>query len=117
MTTLEIILATLNALLTSGGIVVLATLRSTIKASKATAQVAGTDANEKLMKSYEQHILEPILKANEKTNRKLDRLTRAIEKIPSCQYANQCPVSAELQKSCSDCDGNTDNKKRDNCDT
>lgn len=111
MTTAEIILAVLNTLLVSGGLVVLATLRSTIKTSKATAQGAGTDANEKLMQSYEEHILNPILKANEKTNRKLDRLTKAIEKIPSCPHAAQCPVSAELQKSTTGSDWNDNDQK------
>lgn len=105
MTTVEIILTVLNSLLVSGGLVVLVTLRSTIKTSKANAQGAGTDANDKLMQSYEEHILNPILKANEKTNRKLDRLTRAIEKIPTCKHAAQCPVSDELQKSAADCSG------------
>lgn len=134
MTTAEIILAVLNTLLVSGGIVVVATLRSTVKTSKASAQGAGTDANDKLMKSYEEHILNPVLKEldalrrereelrgayeesrtneqkmvklYEKTNRKLDRLARAIEKIPECEYSrnHQCPVSSELRKSATDTD-------------
>jgi len=62
MTTVEIILAILNILLVSGGLVVLATIKSTVKTSKANAQGAGTDANDKLMKSYEEHILNPVLK-------------------------------------------------------
>lgn len=62
MTIFEIILAVLNLLLVSGGLVVLATIRSTVKTSKANAQGAGTDANDKLMKSYEEHILNPVLK-------------------------------------------------------
>ena len=62
MTTVEIILAILNILLVSGGLVVLATIKSTVKTSKANAQGAGTDANDKLMKSYEEHIINPVLK-------------------------------------------------------
>lgn len=136
MTTAEIILAIVNTLLVSGGLVVLVTLRSTVKTSKANAQGAGTDANDKLMKSYEEHILNPVLrelealraereelrraraesqeneirmeKLYEKTNRKLDRLSRAIEKIPECDYSrnHQCPVSCELRKSAMDAEGN-----------
>ncbi|MCR4604188.1 MAG: hypothetical protein K5683_11765 [Prevotella sp.] len=136
MTTAEIILAIINTLLVSGGLVVLVTLRSTVKTSKANAQGAGTDANDKLMKSYEEHILNPVLKElealraereelrraraesqenesrmeklYEKTNRKLDRLSRAIEKIPECDYSrnHQCPVSCELRKSAMDAEGN-----------
>ncbi len=99
MTISEIILSVLGTLMTSGFIVAMATVRSTVKTSKANAQSASTDANEKLMKSYEDHIVNPILKSNERTNRKLDRLSKAIERIPSCSYAYQCPVSSELQKS------------------
>lgn len=160
MTTAEIILSVLSTLLGSGGLVLVLTLRSTIKASKANAQEKGTDANDKLMKSYEEHILNPILgelkelraereankkeleelrkereeyrqelaglraeleasrkareaseerekertKLYERTNRKLDRLSRAIEKIPDCDYARHhlCPVSSELRKSAAD---------------
>lgn len=132
MTTAEIIRYVIEVLFVSGGLVMVATIRSTIKTSKATAQEKGTDANDKLMKSYEEHILNPVLKelaelraereayrkereeANEreqkmtklyeKTNRKLDRLTRAIEKIPECEYSrhHQCPVSSELRKSAAD---------------
>lgn len=61
MTIIEIILSVLNLLLVSGGLVVLATIRSTVKTSKANAQGAATDANDKLMNSYEQHILTPVL--------------------------------------------------------
>ena len=124
MTTSEIVMAVLNVLLVSGGLVVLVTLRSTVKSAKAAAPANGTDANDKLMKSYEEHILNPVLKElevlrgerecsrenelkreklYEKTNRKLDRLARAIEKIPSCPHAAQCPVSDSLQKSAADC--------------
>ena len=124
MTTSEIVMAVLNVLLVSGGLVVLVTLRSTVKSAKAAAQANGTDANDKLMKSYEEHILNPVLKElevlrgerersrenelktqklYEKTNRKLDWLARAIEKIPSCPHAAQCPVSDSLQKSAADC--------------
>lgn len=130
MTTIEIILSILNTLLVSGGLVVIVTLRSTIRASRATAQATGTDANDKLMKSYEEHILNPVLrelealrtereewrkereqlretitnlqKSNEKTNRKIDRLSRAVEKIPTCPHAALCPVSDDLQKSAAD---------------
>ena len=137
MTTVEIILAILNILLVSGGLVVLATIKSTVKTSKANAQGAGTDANDKLMKSYEEHIINPVLKelqelrkereewhqerdrlreqlsqttekltkSNEKTNRKLDTLTKGIERIPECEYSrnHQCPVSLELRKSETGC--------------
>ena len=132
MTTAEIIRYVIDVLFVSGGFVMLVTLRSTIKTSKANAQEKGTDANDKLMKSYEEHILNPVLKeleelrtareayrkereeANEReqkmtklyerTNRKLDRLSRAIEKIPECEYSrhHQCPVSSELRKSATD---------------
>lgn len=132
MTTAEIIRYVIDVLFVSGGFVMLVTLRSTIKTSKANAQEKGTDANDKLMKSYEEHILNPVLKeleelrtareayrkereeANEReqkmtklyerTNRKLDRLSRAIEKIPDCDYARHhlCPVSSELRKSAAD---------------
>lgn len=131
MTTVEIILTILNILLVSGGLVTVVTLRSTIKTARANAQVADTNANDQLMRSYKEHVLNPVLqeiemlrkereewnrekemsrenyqkmnKLYEKTNRKLDRLSRAVEKIPSCPHAAQCPVSDSLQKSAADC--------------
>ena len=160
MTTAEIIRYVIDVLFVSGVFVMLVTIRSTIKTAKANAQEKGTDANDKLMKSYEEHILNPILgelkelraereankkeleelrkerevyrqelaglraeleasrkareaseerekertKLYERTNRKLDRLSRAIEKIPDCDYARHhlCPVSSELRKSAAD---------------
>ena len=132
MTTAEIIRYVIDVLFVSGVFVMLVTIRSTIKTAKANAQEKGTDANDKLMKSYEEHILNPVLKEleglrkereayrkereesnereqkmtklYERTNRKLDRLSQAIEKIPECEYSrhHQCPVSSELRKSATD---------------
>lgn len=126
---LSLVRVILDVLFVSGGLVLLVTLRSTIKTSKANAQGAATDANDKLMQSYEQHILQPIMKEAEnarqreenarqreekqaklyeRTNQKIDRLTMAIEQIPSCQYAAQCPVACFLQKS-ADCGDRNEN--------
>lgn len=116
MTTVEIIMAVLNVLLVSGGLVTLLTIRSTIRKSNIEVKQADTEATTSLMKAFEEHILQPVLtecqelrkkdeatnKKLELTNRKLDRLSRAIEKIPACKYSHQCPVSCELQKSAAD---------------
>ena len=112
MTTTDIILSIINLMTTGGGLAAILAIRQTLKKGNIEVKQADTQANTDLMKAFEDHILQPVLaecqelrKKNEElsrqlglTNRKLDRLSRAVERIPECDYARQCPVSAELRR-------------------
>ncbi len=52
-------------------------------------------ANDMLMEG----VVEPLSKQIKKIDRELQRLRKAVEKIPLCPHAADCPVSRELQNS------------------
>ena len=52
-------------------------------------------ANDMLMEG----VVEPLSKQIKKIDRGLQRLRKAVEKIPLCPHAADCPVSRELQNS------------------
>ena len=43
-------------------------------------------------------VVNPLRREMESLRSKMDRLTHAIEKIPSCPHSDNCPVSRELQR-------------------
>lgn len=134
MDKMQILSLILNAVLSVGFITAVATLRSTRRKAREEARRAAIENDKSLMDSFNQYILNPVLKEMEvlrgerersrehdlkmqklyeKTNRKLDRLARAIEKIPSCPHAADCPVRNELQNSKDDhADSDADNSER-----
>lgn len=115
----EIILSIVNALLVSGGLVTLASIRWTAKKAKSDAKEAETDANTKLMTAFEEHVLQPVTESNGKLKSQVEelngtvaelrkettslrnevrRLRKAVDKIEDCPSAHDCPVRLELQK-------------------
>jgi len=123
MTWIEIISLVLN-LLMAGGLVTLATLKSTRKTATAQAQGAGTDANVKLMETYEVHVLKPVLdECNElrkevrSFKNEVRKLRKALDKADSCNYGGVCPVIAELQKQSCTGDGDDGDNPGSNGDT
>lgn len=66
-----------------------------VSASLVSLQQKHEETNEKLEELTAEHL---------RTRRALNRLSRAIEAIESCDYRNICPVRSELQIS-EDCDG------------
>lgn len=121
MTTTEIISLILNFLLGGGliaAITTIATLRSSVKEAEAKAEQALAEAKrmhaeatgrelvneEKTLQIFKQYIYEPIQKEAVNLRRSVNRLNRAIEKIPSCPHAVACPVADDLQKQTADSD-------------
>ena len=51
-------------------------------------------ANDILVES----IVQPLKKEINSLRRDVDKFRKAVEKIPSCSYADNCPVSRQLQK-------------------
>ena len=51
-------------------------------------------ANDILVES----IVQPLKKEINSLRRDVDKFRKAVEKIPSCSYADTCPVSRQLQK-------------------
>lgn len=51
-------------------------------------------ANDLLVES----IVTPLKKEITSLRRDVDKFRKAVEKIPSCSYADNCPVSRQLQK-------------------
>lgn len=105
MTAIEIIMAIVNVLLVSGGLVTLVSIRSTARQAKSDAKQAETDANTKLMTAFEEHVLEPLTTNNDELKKEIKSLKNevrkfrnAIDKIEDCPSAHDCPVRLELQK-------------------
>ena len=115
----ETILTIVNVLLVSGGLITLASLKSTVKRAKADAKEAETDANAKLMSAFEEHVLQPVVESNsnlkgevagltetvKSLRNEVKRLRKAVDKIEDCPSAHDCPVRLELQKQASNGDG------------
>lgn len=95
--TAEIIRLIIEAVLGGTLIVTLVTLRATRKKADEEAKAMEIDNNRKLMDNFENYIVEPLKKEVNALRKDVRRLNRAVEKIPACPHAAQCPVSRELQ--------------------
>lgn len=95
--TTEIIRILLEALMGGTLVVTLVTLRSTRKKASEEARSIEIDNSQKLLSNFEQFIVEPLKREVNALRRDVRRLNRAVEKIPACPHASQCPVSRELQ--------------------
>ena len=93
----EIIRIIVEAVLGGTLIVTLVTLRSTKKKADEEAKAMEIDNNRKLMENFENYIVTPLKKEVNALRKDVRRLNRAVEKIPACPHAAQCPVSRELQ--------------------
>ncbi len=95
--TAEIIRILIEALMGGTLVVTLVTLRSTRKKASEEARSLEIDNSQKLLSNFEQFIMEPLKREVNALRREVRRLNRAVEKIPACPHASQCPVSRELQ--------------------
>ena len=97
MSTLEIILSILTLLTGSGWIVTLFTLRSQIVKSKEEARGIAIDNEKKISEMVNEYFVEPLKKEITSLRRTVSRLTRAVERIPSCPHSTDCPVKDSLE--------------------
>lgn len=91
-----------------------------IKIDKLNAEVetlqAGNDSvsldnTKKLIEIMMQNVVEPLKKELKAVRNELSKFRKAIEKIPECDYADDCPVKRELrQQETGDCEHASDRK-------
>ena len=91
-----IISSVLNLLLGSGLLVTIVTLRS--QKAKAEEEVKGLalDNDKKVSEMVNEYFVEPLKKDIASLRKQVSRLTKAIEKIPSCPHSADCPVKDSL---------------------
>ncbi len=92
----------LNLLLTGSNIVTLVTLRSQRAKAAEEARSLAIDNDKKVSEMVKEYFVEPLKKDMAQLRKQLSRLTRAIEKIPSCPHSADCPVKDELDKTKTD---------------
>lgn len=100
--TAEIIRLIIEALMGGTLIVTLVTLRSTRKKAAEEARTIEIDNNQKLLSNFQSFIVEPLKKEVNALRKDVRRLNRAVDKIPACPHAAQCPVSRQLQNDTDD---------------
>ena len=88
----------LNLLLTSGIIVTLATLRSLRAKAQEEAKSLALDNDKKVSDMVNEYFVEPLKKEITSLRRTVSRLTRAIDRIPSCPHSADCPVKDALNE-------------------
>ena len=93
-----IISGILNLVLTSGLIVTLVTLKSIQKKAKEEAESVALDNEKKLSEMIKEYFVEPLKKEITSLRRTVSRLTRAIDRIPSCPHSADCPVKDALNE-------------------
>ena len=88
----------LNLLLGGGLVVTLVTLKSIQKKAKEEAESVALDNEKKLSEMIKEYFVEPLKKEITSLRRTVSRLTRAIDRIPSCPHSADCPVKDALNE-------------------
>lgn len=73
-------------------------LKAEVAQMKSDVRSRELDNDRKSINMVMELVVEPIRKEMKSLQRKVDRLTNAIDKIPSCPHSANCPVSRELQR-------------------
>ncbi|MDY6347037.1 MAG: hypothetical protein SPL42_01205 [Bacteroidales bacterium] len=93
-----IISSVLNLLLGGGLLVTVVTLRSQKAKAEEEAKSLALDNDKKVSEMVNEYFVEPLKKELTSLRRTVSRLTRAIDKIPSCPHSADCPVKDELDE-------------------
>ena len=96
MSALEIISTVFNGLLGTGLVVTLVTLRSQKAKAEEEAKGLALDNDKKVSEMVNEYFVEPLKKEITSLRRTVSRLTRAIDRIPSCPHSADCPVKYAL---------------------
>ena len=102
---LNLISLILNALLTSGMVVTLFTLRSTRKKAKAEAKSAEIDNAQRLVENFDTFIVKPLKDQVDELKNSVQILQMAIRQIGDCPHRNDCPVADMLDRLQAEPDG------------
>ena len=98
MEKLALVSVILNLLLTGSNIVTLVTLRSQRAKAHEEAKSLALDNDKKVSDMVNEYFVEPLKKDIASLRKQVSRLTRAIEKIPSCPHSADCPVKDALNE-------------------
>lgn len=74
-------------------------LRADVKQLEANKNGTNLENTQKLIDIIMQQVAEPVEQEAKKLRYAVNRFTRAMEKIGDCDFRDNCPVRAELQKS------------------
>lgn len=94
-----IISSVLNLLLGGGLLVTIVTLRSQKAKAEEEVKSLALDNDKKVSEMVNEYFVEPLKKDIASLRKQVSRLTRAIEKIPSCPHSADCPVKDSLDNS------------------
>lgn len=75
-----------------------AKLKAEVDQMKSDIRSRELDNDRKAINMMVELVVEPLRKEMKSFQRKVDRLTNAIDKIPSCPHSASCPVSHELRR-------------------
>ena len=94
-----VISSVLNLLLGGGLLVTIVTLRSQKAKAEEEAKGLALDNDKKVSEMVNEYFVEPLKKDITSLRKQVSRLSRAIEKIPSCPHSADCPVKDSLDNS------------------
>lgn len=97
-----IISTVLNLALGGSLVVTLATLHSQQEKAREEAKSLAIENDKKVSELVNEYFVEPLKKEITSLRRTVSRLTRAIEKIPSCPHSADCPVKDALDETKTD---------------
>lgn len=93
-------------LLLGGGLIMtiksVRTLKHDVERAKQEARAQEIENERSAMDTMQTYIVKPITKDIYGLRKEMARFRRAIDKIKSCDYSDNCPVTTELQRSESD---------------
>lgn len=90
-------------LLLGGGLIMtiksVRTLKHDVERAKQEARAQEIENERSAMDTMQTYIVKPIKRDIYGLRKEMARLRRAIDKIKSCAYSDNCPVASELQRS------------------
>lgn len=95
----DVISLVLNLVLGGGLLVTLLTLRSQRKLADEQAKGAELDNDSKASETLMEYVVRPLKSEMTSLRREITRFRNAIERIPECQYSDECPVKESLKQS------------------
>ena len=75
-----------------------AKLKAEVDQMKSDVRSRELDNDRKSINMVMELVVDPLRKEMKTLQKKIDRLTNAVDKIPSCPHSATCPVSGELQR-------------------
>lgn len=96
MSWIDVISMALNVLLGGGLVATLSTLKSAKKQAAAQAKSAELENDTKASQTLMEYVVNPLKLEMKTLRREITRFRKAVETIPTCKYADDCPVDKSL---------------------